>query len=257
MLNFRDCTAHSFAARACPRFPASDFPQRSVTLGLKYLVGLTLPLTLHLQSNTSLAKIENGATVYCHQDGLSARLMTDSSGNVLSQQGHYPFGESWYQTGSATTDQQFTSYQRDTESGNDYALAREFVNRLGRFSALDPLTGNIANPQSLNRYAYAANDPIDLLDPEGEYLCYTYCGGGDPYGFWTGGGTPMRRGLFWMPATQGDALLTEAGHPVALPMACSAHPEAVPSNAQGMFVVILATPRFISKVNKWLATGRR
>ena len=129
-----------------------------------------------LAGGTRLAKIASGATVYYHRDQVSTRVTTDANGNVISQQGHYPFGESWYQTGSATTDQQFTTYQRDTESGNDYALAREFVNRLGRFSSLDPLSGSIGDPQSLNRYAYAANDPIDLLDPEGEYVCVTGCG---------------------------------------------------------------------------------
>ena len=53
-----------------------------------------------------------GATVYYHRDQVSTRVTTDANGNVVSQQGHYPFGESWYQTGSATTDQQFTTYQR-------------------------------------------------------------------------------------------------------------------------------------------------
>ncbi len=126
-----------------------------------------------------VARIQSGATVYYHRDQVSTRVTTDANGNVLSQQGHYPFGESWYQSGATpnsappnppTTDQQFTTYLHDSESGNDYAPAREFVNRLGRFSSLDPLAGNTANPQSLNRYTYAANDPIDLLDPEGEYI---------------------------------------------------------------------------------------
>jgi RHS repeat-associated protein len=81
-------------------------------------------------------------------------------------------------------------YLRDTESGNDAAPAREFINRLGRFSVVDPMGGNSSNPQSLNRYAYAMNDPIDLLDPEGEYVCITYCGGGGPFGIWGGGGAP-------------------------------------------------------------------
>jgi RHS repeat-associated protein len=113
-------------------------------------------------------------------------VTTDANGNVLSQQAHYPFGENWYQSGATpnspppsplTTDQQFTMYLRDTESGNDDAPAREFINRLGRFSVVDPVAGDSSNPQSLNRYAYAMNDPIDLLDPEGEYVCITNCGG--------------------------------------------------------------------------------
>ncbi len=91
---------------------------------------------------TRIAKIASGATVYYHRDQVSTRVTTDANGNVVSQQGHYPFGESWYQSGATPnstppnplpTDQQFTTYQRDFESGNDYALAREFVDRLGRF----------------------------------------------------------------------------------------------------------------------------
>src|SRR5229473_8563306 len=95
-----------------------------------------------------LAKIESGATTYFHADHLSARLLTDSSGNTLRQRGHYPFGETWYETGT-TTKFKFTTYERDAESGNDYALARYSVNRLGRFSSLDPVAGSNGNPQLL------------------------------------------------------------------------------------------------------------
>jgi len=116
--------------------------------------------------STLLAKIESSATQYYHADHLSARLMTDSSGTKIGEQGHYSFGESWYLT-SATTKWQFTSYERDSESGNDYARARMYVSRLGRFSALDPIAGSIGDPQSLDRYSYVRNDPTNLVDPLG------------------------------------------------------------------------------------------
>ncbi len=115
-----------------------------------------------------LAKIESGATTYYHADHLSARLLTDSSGNTLGQRGHYPFGETWYETGT-TTKFKFTTYERDAESGNDYALARYSVNRLGRFSSPDPVAGSNGNPQLLDRYSYVTNDPTNLADPSG--LC--------------------------------------------------------------------------------------
>jgi RHS repeat-associated protein len=115
-----------------------------------------------------LAKLEGGASQYYHADHLSVRLMTDVNGNVVGQQGHYPFGESWYQT-STTTKWFFTGYERDTESGNDYAMFRYDANRLGRFASPDPLAGSLANPQSLNRYAYVLNDPVNWDDPLG--LC--------------------------------------------------------------------------------------
>jgi RHS repeat-associated protein len=84
-----------------------------------------------------VAKIESAGTNYYHQDHLSNRLVTDVSGNTVAQRGHYPFGESWYESGT-TTKLKFTSYERDAESGNDYALARYYINRLGRFASPDP-----------------------------------------------------------------------------------------------------------------------
>jgi RHS repeat-associated protein len=117
-----------------------------------------------------LAKIESGSTAYYHLDHLSDRLMTDSSGSVIGEQGHYPFGESWYEN-NTTTKWMFTSYERDAESGNDYATFRYNINRLGRFASPDLLAGSAANPQSLNRYAYVRDDPVNLVDPLGLRDC--------------------------------------------------------------------------------------
>jgi len=125
------------------------------------------PTREYIYSGSALvAKIEGSTTNYYHQDHLSVRATTDSSGNLAGQQGHYPYGESWYVV-STTTKWQFTSYERDAESGNDYAMFRYHVNRLGRFSSPDLLAGSVADPQSLNRYTYVLNDPINLVDPLG------------------------------------------------------------------------------------------
>lgn len=114
---------------------------------------------------TLLAKIAGSTTTYYHQDHLSNRLVTSSTGATGAQMGHFPFGESWY---NASNDKLlFTSYERDAESGNDYAMARYNMSRLGRFSSPDPVAGSPADPQSLNRYAYALNDPLDFEDPSG------------------------------------------------------------------------------------------
>ena len=140
-----------------------------------------------------LATIEGSTTTYHHQDHLSVRMNTDSNGAVVGQQGNYPFGEAWY-TSSATTKWRFTSYERDSESGNDYANFRYHANRLGRFLTPDPLAGRITNPQSLNRYAYVINDPINLIDPLGlsvvcnGEVCYVDVGAPDPGPGPSGGG---------------------------------------------------------------------
>ena len=62
----------------------------------------------------------------------------------------------------------FTSYQRDSESGLDYALARYYDSRTGTFCSADPLAGDPSDPQSWNRYPYGRNDPIDMTDPTGK-----------------------------------------------------------------------------------------
>ncbi len=118
--------------------------------------------------NQLLAKIEGGATQYYHGDHLSVRVITDSNGTKIGERGHYPFGDAqpWYETGTITK-WKFTTYERDGESVNDYAMARYYINRLGRFGAPDPIAGSISDPQSLNRYVYVRNDPVDFVDPLG------------------------------------------------------------------------------------------
>jgi len=54
--------------------------------------------------------------------------------------------------------------ERDSESTLDYAIFRYDNSRLGRFTTPDLLGGSVANPQSLNRYAYALNGPVNPGD---------------------------------------------------------------------------------------------
>lgn len=127
---------------------------------------VTSPTQEYLYAGDNLlAKVVSGATSYFHQDQLSNRLMTNSSGTVVAQLGTYPFGEAWYNSNDIK--HLFTTYEHDYESGNDYALARSYVNRFGRFGSPDPFSGSTSDPQSLNHYVYAGNDPINEVDPSG------------------------------------------------------------------------------------------
>ncbi|HVB58721.1 MAG TPA: RHS repeat-associated core domain-containing protein [Candidatus Acidoferrales bacterium] len=114
-----------------------------------------------------LARIDSSGTKYYHQDHLSNRMVTNSSGSVAAEMGHFPFGESWY---NATNDKlYFTTYEYDAESGNHYAMARYHVSRLGRLSSPDPIDGSKGKPQSLNRYSYSMNDPLNMADATGKW----------------------------------------------------------------------------------------
>jgi len=91
----------------------------------------------------------------------------DASGNDIGEQGHFPFGEPWYTKNSANGQWVFTTYQRDQESGLDYALARYYDSTVARFCSADPLGGQPGDPQSWNRYSHSRNDPVNLVDPSG------------------------------------------------------------------------------------------
>jgi len=124
-----------------------------------------------------LASLDSGGNpTYRHADHLSARLFADGSGNVIGTSGHLPFGEPWYATG--TVDKwKFTSYERDTDTGLDYAQMRFDSDRLARFTVPDPYSGSTSasNPQSWNRYDYVGGDPVSSVDPSG--LCDIVSGG--------------------------------------------------------------------------------
>ncbi len=163
-----------------------------------------------------LATIVGNTTTYHHADHLSVRLMTDGTvgsptyGQTVGQRGLYPFGDSlvWYETG--TTDKwKFTTYERDGESVNDYAIARYYINRFGRFASPDPLAGSVSNPQSLNRYAYVLNDPVDLIDPLGAlsilwYSCVPVFGPAGECGWAQVGWLCWLAGVFEFPDLPGE-----------------------------------------------------
>src|SRR5207244_11805595 len=48
---------------------------------------------------------------------------------------------------------------------------RQATPNQGRWLSPDPLGGDVANPQSLDRYAYALNSPTNLVDPLGLKDC--------------------------------------------------------------------------------------
>ena len=80
-----------------------------------------------------------------------------------------------------------TSKERDVETGFDYFLARYYSSMQGRFTSPDEFTGgpdelynfaedasdnptfyaDLTNPQSLNKYQYTYNNPINMKDDDG------------------------------------------------------------------------------------------
>ncbi|MBF0386625.1 MAG: hypothetical protein HQL20_02080 [Candidatus Omnitrophica bacterium] len=61
----------------------------------------------------------------------------------------------------------FTGKKLDDETGLYYFGARYYNPRIARFITPDTIVQSPFNPQTLNRYAYCNNNPINLVDPTG------------------------------------------------------------------------------------------
>ncbi len=102
------------------------------------------PLPGHL--NTTLAAIDGaGAVVETSETSAYGQLA-----NASPRLRHQYTGEYW-----------------EAEAGLTYLRARWLQPQLGRFNSMDPFQGETENPRNLNRYAYAAGDPLEGTDPSG------------------------------------------------------------------------------------------
>jgi RHS repeat-associated protein len=125
-------------------------------------------------------------------------MIFDQTGNLANMKRHdyLPFGEELgsgialrtttqgYGGGDAVR-QQFTLKERDVETGLNYFLARFYSSTQGRFTSPDEFKGgpeelfekvdphdplfyaDTSEPQSLNKYHYALNNPLKFVDPDG------------------------------------------------------------------------------------------
>jgi RHS repeat-associated protein len=126
-----------------------------------------------LAGGTFIAKVNFGTPYYFLRDRLSERLRLDGSGNIQGRMGHLPYGGDFGESGQQER-HHFTTYDRDDNNaptGTDYAVNRQYAFAVGRFMSPDPYNGSRRNPQSLNRYSYGNNDPINLSDPLGLTTC--------------------------------------------------------------------------------------
>jgi RHS repeat-associated protein len=116
-------------------------------------------------------------TRYIHPDHLgSTNVVTNASGTVVQTLDYFPFGGLRISGGTNVSDRKYIGQFAD-QSNLDYLNARYYSPTQGQFISQDPVfwevgltqDGKLAliNPQALNSYGYANDNPITSKDPNG------------------------------------------------------------------------------------------
>jgi len=127
-------------------------------------------------------------TLFYHGDHLgSATLLVDAAGTLVEQRTYQPFGQVRTAQGVPTSAYGFTDKELDAASGLYFYGSRYYDPTIGRFISVDPLyleqpEKALADPQALNLYAYAHNNPVRNIDPDGEDAVVVYGIGDDEAG---------------------------------------------------------------------------
>jgi RHS repeat-associated protein len=162
--------------------------------------GETSKVTEHVYDNkgnlllTAENDGENLTLHYDHTDHLGgSSVMTDTDGVVEQIIDYYPFGSMRFNQKETAFDEQrkFTGHEYDSDSsGLTYFGARYYSGEAGKFITQDPvfiaigdknefkrkakieLEKYLSNPQIMNSYAYAGNNPLVNKDPDGQLFEY-------------------------------------------------------------------------------------
>lgn len=120
----------------------------------------------------------------------STSIVTNETGAVVDQQGYDAWGDRRVATGTSagaddptniirptSTSRGFTGHEQLDQGrlGLVHMNARIYDPTLGRFISGDPTVPKVYNSQTLNRYSYVLNSPLDATDPTG-YRPLTYTG---------------------------------------------------------------------------------
>ena len=121
-------------------------------------------------SNGRIVRTSSGYAVQYHvRDHLgSVRSIVDEEGEVVEVDDYYPFGQRWDKPAAPRTDNRYLFNGKESQTFADLPLldygARMYDSDLGRWPVHDP---KAADYYPTSPYAFCANNPLNLIDPDG------------------------------------------------------------------------------------------
>jgi RHS repeat-associated protein len=97
----------------------------------------------------------------------SIRGLTNGAGQVTDTYDYTAFGEELAKTGTTVNPFRYVGEAFDPNCGFYYNRARWYDPSNGRFTSVDPFTGDPQAPISLHQYLYANISPLNFVDPNG------------------------------------------------------------------------------------------
>lgn len=115
------------------------------------------------------SELPASSCIYYHPDHIgSSSIVTDGSGQQIQRVEYTPYGTTAKNEGTNAVKHKFTGKELD-DTGLYYYGARYYDPELGRFITPDTIVQAPYDPQSLNRYSYCRNNPVNYVDPTGHF----------------------------------------------------------------------------------------
>ncbi len=116
-----------------------------------------------------VAEIVSGTAYYPVQDYVGSNVkVTNGAGSTTYQANYYPYGRASVTSGSVGHESlRFTEMPYDVVTGLYFFGTRFYDPTIGRFVQMDTFGGVLSRPLSLNKYAYAGDNPMTFSDRSG------------------------------------------------------------------------------------------
>lgn len=137
---------------------------------------------VYSDDNVRLAMKMNGKTLYYHYNAHGDVIaLTDEAGKIVAEYAYDAWGNVLKNTASTEEAKAnpygYAGYTYDKEIEQYYLMARYYEPEQGVFTAYDPNPGDEDDPQMMNGYNYANNNPVMYLDPDGEVAWWAVSAG--------------------------------------------------------------------------------